>query len=101
MTRRLTATVLVVALAVVAASTALRAGAAPKFFRDDPLLEDPETQDASGAQAKKIDLFYDLAENLFGRPGDSTPDVRARNINSRRKLDVPMRAPAGISSSAA
>ena len=29
-----------------------------------------------------IDLFIDLAINLFGRPGDSTPDVRARNVNT-------------------
>ena len=30
----------------------------------------------------EIDLFIDLAINLFGRPGDSTPDVRARNVNT-------------------
>ena len=29
-----------------------------------------------------IDLFIDLSINLFGRPGDSTPDVRARNVNT-------------------
>ena len=27
-------------------------------------------------------MFIDLATNLFGRPGDSTPNVRARNINT-------------------
>ena len=53
-----------------------------KFYDDDPLDREPETQDASGAQEREIDLFYDLAENLFGRPGDSTPNVRARNINT-------------------
>ena len=27
-------------------------------------------------------MIIDLATNLFGRPGDSTPNVRARNINT-------------------
>ncbi len=53
-----------------------------KFYDDDPIDREPETQDASGVQEWDIDLFYDLAENLFGRPGDSTPNVRARNINT-------------------
>jgi hypothetical protein len=40
-------------------------GAAPRFFDDDPLREDPETQDASGV--KEIDLSdqYDFVENSF------------------------------------
>jgi hypothetical protein len=53
-----------------------------RFFDDDPLTREPETQDASGAQAWTIDLFIDLATNLFARPGDPTPDVRARNVNT-------------------
>jgi hypothetical protein len=56
--------------------------ATPRFYNDDPLSRDPETQDASRAQAWDIDLFYDLALNLFARPGDSTPDVRAQNLNT-------------------
>jgi hypothetical protein len=55
---------------------------APKFFEDDPLTREPETQDASGVQEWDIHLVYDLAENTFGRPGDPASDVRARNINS-------------------
>ena len=39
--------------------------AEPKFFADDPLAREPETQDASGAQEWDIDLFYDLSYNLF------------------------------------
>jgi hypothetical protein len=53
-----------------------------RFYDDDPLPRDPETQDASRAEAWDIDLFYDLALNLFGRPGDPTPDVRAQNLNT-------------------
>ncbi len=81
MTRRLTAPVLVIALAVVAASTALRAGAAPKFFRDDPLLEDPETQDASGVRPWDVNGAYDLLANSFFDAGERR-DVRASNVNT-------------------
>jgi hypothetical protein len=62
--------------------TVTSAGNGRKFFDDDPLDREPETQDASGVEERDIDLFYDLAENLFARPGDSTPDLRARNVNS-------------------
>ena len=70
------------ALLIILTTATAPAGNGRKFYDDDPLDRVPETQDASAAQEYNIDLFYDLAENLFGRPGDSTPDVRARNINS-------------------
>jgi hypothetical protein len=57
-------------------------GASVRFFSDDPLQREPETQDASGAQPWDLDLFWDLAENLFGRPGDPAADVKARNVNT-------------------
>ena len=57
-----------------------------RFYDDDPLARDPETQDASKVQAWDIDLFYDLALNLFARPGDSAPDVRAQNLNTIDEL---------------
>jgi hypothetical protein len=73
-------------LAVVCASlligTASPSGAPRKFYDDDPLRRDPETQDASGAKEFEIDLFLDLIANLFGRPGDSTPNVRASNLTT-------------------
>jgi hypothetical protein len=70
-----------VALVLLVASEA-PSGNGRKFYDDDPLEREPETQDASAVQAWDIDLFYDLAENLFGRPGDAAADVRARNINT-------------------
>ena len=33
-------------------------------------------------QEWEIDLFIDLAINLFGQPGRPAPDVRARNVNT-------------------
>ena len=62
--------------------TVTSSGNGRKFYDDDPLQREPETQDARGAQEQEIDLFFDLAENLFGRPGDKAADTRARNINS-------------------
>ena len=75
-------TALAGALIIVITTATTPAGNGRKFYDDDPLDREPETQDASGAQEQEIDLFYDLAENLFGHPGDSTPNVRARNITS-------------------
>lgn len=57
-------------------------GAAPRFYADDPLAREPETQDASTVQPWDIDLFVDLTTNLFGRPGDAALDVRAQNVNT-------------------
>jgi hypothetical protein len=73
------------ALAGIALAAALSAapvdGVAPRFYDDDPLTDDPETQDASGV--KEIDLSeeYDFVENSFLNKGDST-DKRAVNVNT-------------------
>ena len=67
---------------LLAAGPSLLIGSERRFFDDDPLSREPETQDASKVQEWEIDLFLDLAANLFGRPGDPTLDVRARNVNT-------------------
>src|SRR5687768_10090381 len=71
----------VVALTVLGASLGLQAQK-PKFYSDDPLQREPETQDASKVQEWDVGLTPDLLQNLFGHPGDPTPDVRAQNINT-------------------
>ena len=65
-----------------ALQTAGPRGAVPKFYSDDPLQREPETQDASKVQEWEIDLFWDLAENLFGNPGGRTPRVKSRDVNT-------------------
>ncbi len=57
-------------------------GASQKFYSDDPISRVPETQDASKATEWEIDLMTDLLLNMFGRPGDPTPNVRAQNLNT-------------------
>ena len=54
----------------------------PKFFSDDPIAREPDSQDASKVQEWDIGLIADLTLNLFSKPGDPTPDVRAQNVNT-------------------
>ncbi len=68
---------LLVAAGAISASTAGR-----KFYPDDPIAREPETQDAAGAAPWDIDLFYDLGYNLFVTGRQLPADVRARNINT-------------------
>ena len=66
---------LVATLAVVHTAT-------QKFYPDDPIARELDTEDASGAQPWDIDLFYDLAYNLFATPGRIPANIRARNVNT-------------------
>ena len=70
------------ALAATILSAAAPSGATRRFLADDPIAREPETQDASGVAEWEIDLTIDLATNLFARPGDATPNVRAKNLNT-------------------
>jgi len=63
------------------ASSAVRS-AQPRFLSDDPLSREPETQDASGAADWDIDLYYDLAYNLFVTPRRPPSGLRAQNVNT-------------------
>ncbi|MEO8592621.1 MAG: hypothetical protein ABI759_04795 [Candidatus Solibacter sp.] len=54
---------------------------AAKYYRDDPMAVEPETQDASRVTPWTIDLFYDLLLNLFAHPG-TQPGSRAQNVNT-------------------
>lgn len=65
----------------VAAAAASLSGNGQKFYDDDPLMREPETQDASKAQVMESVLTYDLIENLFARRGDARP-IRAQNGNT-------------------
>lgn len=71
------ASTMLVLAGTLAVSTASR-----KFYRDDPIAREPETQDATGAEPWDIDLFYDLGFNLFVTARQKPDDVRARNINT-------------------
>ncbi len=54
----------------------------PRFFSDDPLAVEPETQDASTVQPWDIDLAYDLAY-AYAVTGRRSPErVAAGNVNT-------------------
>ena len=57
---------------------------APKFYSDDPIWRDPETQDASKAQPLKVSDQYDLIENSFLGAGDRTPTRAVQRQHRRR-----------------
>ncbi|MEO6213478.1 MAG: hypothetical protein ABIP65_07600 [Vicinamibacterales bacterium] len=63
------------------ASAAALSAAGQKFYRDDPIWRDPETQDASGLKPVTISQQFDFFENTFRTTGDRT-DRRAMNVNT-------------------
>lgn len=73
-------------IALAAAALALFApGAAtkaPRFFPDDPIAREPESQDASKAQPYEIDDLYEMTHNLFVTPGYKPSGARAQNVNT-------------------
>jgi hypothetical protein len=72
--------VLAIAVICLAILTATAANG-PKFFPDDPLWKDPETQDASGLKEIPISEQYDFVENSFFGAGDDS-NIRAVNVNT-------------------
>jgi hypothetical protein len=70
-------------LAVVIAVSSMTLGAqSRRFFPDDPIWQEPITQDVTTAARYEPDLAYQTIENLFWRPGDKVLGQRAKNINT-------------------
>ena len=53
-------------LCVAAALTMASSAASPRFYGDDPVWREPDTQDASAMKPLDVDLLADLATNLVG-----------------------------------
>src|SRR5262245_32004193 len=53
-----------------------------RFYDDDPIARDPESQDASGAKPTEIGLMFEMAYNLFVTGHYKPSGTRARNINT-------------------
>jgi hypothetical protein len=73
------------AIPVILFSVLLAAGlgsAGPRFYPDDPIAREPETEDASGAEPQDIGLLYDLTFNLFVTPRRTPSGTRAGNVNT-------------------
>ena len=69
------------ALSVAVAGTMLTSAASPKFYADDPVWIERDTQDASSIKPLEVDLFVDLTTNIVA--GQETPVARrAANVNT-------------------
>ena len=77
--RRILATITVAATAATFSWTAWTAS--PRFYPDDPIARDPETQNAAAVGRTRISETYDVMENSFLGAGDDEPQ-RAVNINT-------------------
>ena len=67
-------------LASFAASTAPAQG--PRFFDDDPIAVERDTEDASGAAELDVPLAFDLSRALFVTARREPSNTRAQNINT-------------------
>ena len=52
------------------------------FFSDDPIVREPESQDASKAQPYEIGSLYEMTHNLFVIAGYKASGLRAKDINT-------------------
>lgn len=69
-----------ITLAGVVTTTLLASAAAPKFFADDPLWVERDTEDASSMKPLDVDLLVDLTYNILtAKRGGQT---RAANVNT-------------------
>ena len=77
-------TATLISAVTIAAIAAIRPVTAttPRFYVDDPIVREPEPQDAGGAAPSRLDLMYELTYNLFALPRHKPSGVRARNINT-------------------
>jgi hypothetical protein len=58
------------------------AATSPRFYRDDPISREPESQDASPAAPSEIGDLYEMTYNLFVQPGYKPSGSRAQNLNT-------------------
>jgi len=54
----------------------------PRFYSDDPIAREPESQDASKAAPYEQSEMYELLYNLFVTSGYTPSGLRAKNINT-------------------
>ena len=70
------------AIAGVIALSAIVTGTSAKFFDDDPVWVERDTEDASGMKPVEISLFVDLTSNTLKGTDHEPKGGRAQNLNS-------------------
>src|SRR5262245_20907505 len=76
------AALLALSLAAVALFVARASTQSPRFYPDDPITREPESQDASKAAPYDESQIYELAYNLFVSSGHKASGLRAKSINT-------------------
>jgi hypothetical protein len=69
-------------LGVTTVTTSTQSIQPPRFYRDDPIAREPESQDASGAKPYEIESMYEMTHNLFVTAGYKPSETRAQNVNT-------------------
>jgi hypothetical protein len=54
----------------------------PRFYHDDPIVREPESQDASGAKSSELVELYETATGLFVKTGYKPSGLRAQNLST-------------------
>src|SRR4051794_18126442 len=72
--------ILVVAALALCAGVVATAGL--RFYPDDPITRETESQDASKAQPYFQTSLYEMTNNLFVTAGEKATNTRAKNINT-------------------
>ena len=67
---------------IVAGVAALALADGQRFYGDDPLQREPESQDASRAEPSDVGLLYDLSYNLFVTSAKKPSNTPAGNVNT-------------------
>lgn len=62
-------------------SAAVAAQTPSRFYADDPLLREPETQDAAKVRPWEVSDDYEVLRNSLSNPGDRA-DIRALSVNT-------------------
>ena len=71
--------VIVAGVGIAASSVSTKA---PRFYKDDPLAREPESQDASKAVNHELGSLYEMTYNLFVTGGYKQTGTRAKSINT-------------------
>jgi hypothetical protein len=74
--------ILMAATLSVASVTVAVSTQTPRFYPDDPIAREPESQNASGAKPYEIQSMYEMTHNLFVTAGHKPSGTRAGAINS-------------------
>ena len=72
--------ILITLFAAISVATASTEGR--RYYDDDPIAREADTEDASGTQPWDVGLFYDLTVNLFVTAKRAPSNTRAQNVNT-------------------